>query len=94
MATYEHQQQLIEAVDNYIESCKNNISNMIVSADEMNAITKIENIVSKIRAFNNKTGLIRCNMCDKFCDAKTAHLHQGKYIGNDCCWDERLRLSE
>jgi uncharacterized Fe-S radical SAM superfamily protein PflX len=38
--------------------------------------------------------LITCSMCRRKCRADTAHLHQGKYIGHECCWDERLRTTE
>lgn len=37
---------------------------------------------------------VRCCHCGKLTDAKTAHRHQGKWIGDSCCWDERLRSSE
>lgn len=35
-----------------------------------------------------------CSLCGKPCDAGKAHLHQGKLIGDECCWDERLKASE
>jgi hypothetical protein len=35
-----------------------------------------------------------CKMCLNPCNAQTAHLHQGQFIGDECCWDERLRSSE
>lgn len=35
-----------------------------------------------------------CTMCGEKCDKKTAHMHQGKMIGDECCWDEQLRSSE
>ena len=35
-----------------------------------------------------------CCICGNFCDAVTAHIHQGQFIGDECCWDERLRASE
>ena len=35
-----------------------------------------------------------CRLCFKLCRAGTAHLHQGVWIGEECCWDERLRSSE
>lgn len=40
----------------------------------------------------NKT--IKCSLCGELCDFKLAHLHNGKYIGHECCWDERLKASE
>jgi len=34
-----------------------------------------------------------CKFCNSEILTKTAHLHQGQYIG-DCCWDERLKITE
>ena len=35
--------------------------------------------------------LVTCQICGKPTNALTAHLHGDGYIGDDCCWDERLR---
>lgn len=35
-----------------------------------------------------------CSICGNLCAGITAHLHQGRYIGDECCWDERLKASE
>lgn len=37
---------------------------------------------------------VKCSLCNRDTSAKTAHVHQGEWIGDDCCWDERLRSSE
>lgn len=37
---------------------------------------------------------VACSLCHEPCDASTAHLHQGRWIGDQCCWDERLKASE
>ena len=37
---------------------------------------------------------ITCGICRQPCKKATAHLHQDEYIGDECCWDERLRSSE
>lgn len=37
--------------------------------------------------------LIFCALCQKPAAIRTAHWHQGRYIGA-CCWDERLRMTE
>lgn len=37
---------------------------------------------------------IACSLCGEPCNKETAHLHQDQYIGDECCWDERLRSSE
>jgi len=34
-----------------------------------------------------------CSSCGFPCASNTAHLHQGEYIG-ECCWDERLKITE
>ena len=38
--------------------------------------------------------MVACSLCGKSCAAMKAHLHQGKLIGDECCWDERLKASE
>lgn len=37
---------------------------------------------------------VRCKLCKNLVPRETAHRHQGGWIGDDCCWDERLRSSE
>ena len=43
---------------------------------------------------------VTCYLCGKPTPAKTAHIHQTDpsgptgWIGDECCWDERLRGSE
>jgi len=37
---------------------------------------------------------VACHLCWHEVPVKTAHLHNGKWIGDACCWDERLRASE
>jgi hypothetical protein len=40
------------------------------------------------------TPVVTCSLCNKPCNAKLAHLHQGSWIGDECCWTEQLRSSE
>jgi ribosomal protein S27E len=35
-----------------------------------------------------------CSICGNRTPESTAHLHAGDWIGDTCCWDERLRSSE
>lgn len=35
-----------------------------------------------------------CKLCSQPCLLRTAHIHQGDYIGDECCWDDRLKASE
>lgn len=37
---------------------------------------------------------VRCRVCESNVPEVTAHLHQGQWIGDVCCWDEKLRGSE
>lgn len=37
---------------------------------------------------------VRCALCGELVNKLTAHRHQGKWIGDECCWDERLRSTE
>jgi hypothetical protein len=38
--------------------------------------------------------LLLCRFCQRQVPAKTAHLYQGGWVGDQCCWDERLRSSQ
>lgn len=37
---------------------------------------------------------VTCCLCGEQRLASTAHRHQDTWIGDECCWDERLRSSE
>lgn len=37
---------------------------------------------------------VQCKFCGKAVPAKTAHRHDGGYVGDACCWDERLKTTE
>ena len=37
---------------------------------------------------------VTCSLCGEEAPAITAHLHQDKWIGDECCWTEQLRGSE
>jgi len=39
-------------------------------------------------------GTIICSTCHRPTAANAAHLHQGEWIGDNCCWDDRLKSSE
>lgn len=38
--------------------------------------------------------VVQCYMCKKPALKAKAHRHQEDWIGDHCCWDERLRSSE
>ena len=68
----------------------------------MYSLTGDKNMVDKLfltcknsnKLKNNKNNYTICSLCGNPCKSNLAHLHQGKYIGDECCWDERLRTSE
>lgn len=37
---------------------------------------------------------VTCKLCGEEAPVKTAHRHSGGWIGDECCWDERLRRTE
>lgn len=37
---------------------------------------------------------VTCSICGKRALKRTAHLHQNEWIGDECCWDDRLHASE
>lgn len=40
------------------------------------------------------TETVTCKLCGEEVPGKTAHRHSGGWIGDECCWDERLRRTE
>lgn len=38
--------------------------------------------------------MVRCQLCGKSAPADTAHRHGNGWVGDECCWDERLRSSQ
>lgn len=36
---------------------------------------------------------VTCSLCSEEAPIASAHMHQGKFIG-ECCWDDRLRTTE
>jgi len=37
---------------------------------------------------------VQCKFCKKQVPRDTAHSHGPDWVGDECCWDERLRSSE
>lgn len=37
---------------------------------------------------------VTCKFCGHLAPMKTAHLHEGQWVGEACCWDERLRATQ
>jgi hypothetical protein len=37
---------------------------------------------------------VLCKFCHKDVPMATAHAHDGGWVGDECCWDERLRSTE
>lgn len=50
--------------------------------------------VRKKQPKGRRVRMIYCSLCGELCVAADAHLHQGKHIGDECCWDDRLHGSE
>jgi hypothetical protein len=42
----------------------------------------------------NEGAVIECAVCHQLCAADKAHLHQGRYVCDERCWDDRLKASE
>ncbi|MCP9209557.1 hypothetical protein [Streptomyces cucumeris] len=37
---------------------------------------------------------VECKFCRNSVPAQTAHRHDGNWVGDECCWDDRLRMTE
>lgn len=63
--------------------------------DNPGAVEAILNWIDEnVEVEGDEDEVVVCSFCDEECDPKTAHMHQGEYIGHECCWDERLKASE
>lgn len=65
--------------------------------DETARITKAA--AADVRAAKKATSealpkMVLCTLCHLPTPEKTAHIHQGLWIGDTCCWDEALRSTE
>jgi hypothetical protein len=38
--------------------------------------------------------VVECKLCERAALAATAHRHENGWVGDRCCWDERLRSTE
>lgn len=70
-----------------------NVVDAIQNAADADLQNAVEVWVDEYEVVESKK-MIECSLCGKPCEGKTAHLHQGEYIGDDCCWDPRLKASE
>jgi predicted nucleotidyltransferase len=50
--------------------------------------------VPEDRAEEEDEDQVLCRFCQRPSPARTAHRYQGGWVGDECCWDERLRSSE
>ena len=77
------------------QKCLNKqINSRIISGDpgqyksySINSTDKFIEIIAHVKDF-------KCCICNKPCNIVNSHYHQGQYIGDECCWDERLKSSE
>ena len=51
---------------------------------------------NRVRELEKKLTLvtINCKFCGREQPAVNAHLHDGEWVGGECCWDARLRATE
>ena len=61
----------------------------------VNAEDVLTNILNDFNAALLQYGrAVTCSMCNRVICAETAHLHAGDWVGDECCWDERLKMTE
>lgn len=41
-----------------------------------------------------ETQTVKCKLCTRQVCSSTAHMHDGEWVGDNCCWDERLKSTE
>ena len=50
--------------------------------------------LSEALAGIKEAAVIECAWCHQLSAAQTAHLHQGRHVCDERCWDDRLKASE
>ena len=67
-----------------------------LQVDEIDALIDEVNTVTETGATRLDPHIdeVRCSICKRWCSALKVHRHQDDFIGDECCWDERLRASE
>lgn len=63
------------------------------TAMESKEITRAE-AEEEVEDLDDRLDEVVCRLCHEPTPARTAHPHQGEWVGDDCCWDERLRATE
>lgn len=59
--------------------------------DENEAREAFEAAGEEVEEDDPEEETVACTFCHKQVSATAAHLHQGSWVGDDCCWNERLR---
>ena len=54
-------------------------------------IAKLDAIIEKPKEEEEEEEKVRCQFCKEMTSASTAHLHEGGWVCDEKCWDERLR---
>ena len=63
------------------------------SIDE--AARKAQNLISLALCSGSlDSSTVTCLICQKQVPGSTAHRYQDAYVGDACCWDDRLKASE
>lgn len=62
--------------------------------DDANAEQRAALAAMRARANELDGDRVWCKFCGHQVSAVTAHLHQGEWVGDECCWDERLKMTE
>jgi hypothetical protein len=64
--------------------------------EDFKYIPEIQSLLTKLVAALAQVDAttVDCKFCHATVPVKTAHAHEGGFVGDACCWDERLRTTE
>ena len=65
----------------------------VSGCDGSDALALAIRSVSRMPDDHEEFNTVDCKFCGLPVPAKTAHISDGEYVGDDCCWDERLRTT-
>lgn len=72
-----------------VESYPEHFAEVTPLADE-----EIDGLCEALNTAPTKEVKCTCKFCHKKINPDLAHRHDGEYVGDECCWDEKLRSSE
>ena len=80
-------------IDRYVQA-KDADDGVALQLEEGNIRTRLRELHAQCGHAPTVHKRVRCRFCRALVPKETAHRHQKAWVGDACCWDERLRSTE